>query len=141
MSREIHVLQFIRSPSPSSDISKLVCLKIYRIWRNHVIQVWTKSYSAICRASSCFEQQVAIFFPVKSASELFFKCLTFSEKTSRRMLSLFESPSGEPTFQVGRKLKNSQDTENPDASLDNRLSWFYVKLLGCLFTRLNYTSC
>ena len=36
-------------------------LKIGRIWRNHVTQVWTISYSAVCRSSSCFEQQVAIF--------------------------------------------------------------------------------
>ena len=41
-------------------------LKIGRIWRNHVAQVWTISYSAVCRSSSCFEQQVAIF-PVDGA--------------------------------------------------------------------------
>ena len=35
-----------------------------------------------------------------------------------------------------------QDLEYPDASLDDRLSWyFYLKLLDCLLTRPNYFSC
>ena len=36
-------------------------LKICRIWRNHVTQVWTITYSVVCRTSSSFEQQIAIF--------------------------------------------------------------------------------
>ena len=48
-------------------------LKIGRIWRNHVTQVLTISYSAVCRTSSCFEQHVAIFLPVDGAPELFFQ--------------------------------------------------------------------
>ena len=41
-----------------------------RIWRNHVTQVWTISYTAVCRTSSCLKQQVAIFHPVNGAPEL-----------------------------------------------------------------------
>ena len=35
---------------------------------------------------------------VDRAPELFFQVLTFSEKTLRRMLGLFGSPSGQPMF-------------------------------------------
>ena len=36
-------------------------------------QVWTITYTAVCRPSSCFEQQVAIFRPVVGVPKLFFQ--------------------------------------------------------------------
>ena len=102
----------------------------------------TISCSAICRTSSCFEQQVAIFSSCSRCACVVLSTVSPSGKILHVVCLVHLSGlQANLCFMYCSKLKNSQDTENPDASLDNRLSWFYVKLLGCLFTRLNYTSC
>ena len=102
-------------------------LKIGRIWRNHVTQVWTISYSAVCRFSY-FEQQ-AVIFPVDGAPELFFRILS---------LGLFRRTYVSSLQEVEKFAGYGWNTLMQVCQV---IVGFYLKLLGCLLTRLNYFSC
>ena len=118
------VFQTLEQPISVSRMLAQFCIKCWlcvnglltigRIWRNHVTQVWKISYSAVCRSSSCFKQQIAIF-PVDGKPELFFG-----------MLGLFGFLQENLCFKFGRSGKSSQDMEYPDASLDDWLSWGFT---------------
>ena len=105
-------------------------LKIGRMWRDHVTQVWTITYSAVCRSSSCFGQQVAIFFLSTVRLSCFFSCLVCLGLLQENLCSKF-ARSGK-IHRIWNTLMQVWMTG---------YRGFYLKLLGCLLTRLNYFSC
>ena len=105
--------------------------KNWQIWRNHVTQVWTISYSAVCRSSSCFEQQVAIF----SCWRCTWVALVNPKALIQGMFGVSFKRTYVLSLQEVGKFRRKRNALMHVWMTGYR--GFYLKLMGCLF-RLNY---
>ena len=123
--------------SPPGDIIKTGLLKIGRIWLNHVTQVWPISYSAVCKSSSCYEQQVAIFFLSRVRLSCSFVCSVCLDLLQENLVYVL----------ILQQVEKFTNMEYPDASLDDRLCAFLLEAIGLfvdeaeLFFLFQTTTC
>ena len=86
----------------------------------------TISYSAVCRSSSCFEQQVAIFFCWRCAWVALVNPKALIPDPGYVSCLVQENLC----FKFARSGEILQVTEYPDASLNDRLSWVLLEADG-----------